>query len=114
MVKISPPNARSAGSILGWGAEIPHALGPKIQNIKQKQYCNKFYKDLKLAHIKNKILKKKRTSLLRLHAPNAGGATERSHLQQQRSKILRAATKTVQPKKQTNKCYEYLCNSLNV
>ena len=60
MVKISPPNARSAGSILGWGAEIPHALGPKIQNIKQKQYCNKFYKDLKMAHIKNKILKKKK------------------------------------------------------
>ena len=69
---------------------------------------------LKTKYKKKKKKKKKRTSLLRLHAPNAGGTTERSHMLQQRSKILRAATKTVQPEKQTNKCYEYLCNSLNV
>ena len=30
-----------------WGARIPHASQPKNQNIKQKQYCNKFNKDLK-------------------------------------------------------------------
>ena len=98
VVKISSSNARSAGSVRGRGAEMPQALGPKNQKIKQKQYCNKFYKDLKMVHIKNNILKKKekqkRTSLLRLHAPNAGGATERSHMQPQRSKILRAVAKT--------------------
>ena len=32
---------------LGQGAEIPHASGWKNQNIKQKQYCNKFNKDFK-------------------------------------------------------------------
>ena len=35
------------GLIIGWGARIPHALGPKSQNIKQKQCYNKFNKDLK-------------------------------------------------------------------
>ena len=31
------------GSILGWGAKIPHASQPKNQNLKkQKQNCNKF------------------------------------------------------------------------
>ena len=35
------------GSIPGQGVKIPHALGPKSQNIKQKQYCNKFNKDFK-------------------------------------------------------------------
>ena len=29
------------GLIPGWGAKISHALGPKNQNIKQEQYCNK-------------------------------------------------------------------------
>ena len=29
------------------GAEIPHALGQKPQNIKHKQYCNSFNKDFK-------------------------------------------------------------------
>ena len=45
VVKTSPSNAGGAGSIRGWGAKIPHASGPKNQNIKQKQYCNKFNKD---------------------------------------------------------------------
>ena len=40
-------NAGGAGSIPGQGAKIPHALWPKNQNIKQKQYCNKFNKDFK-------------------------------------------------------------------
>ena len=39
-VKISPSNARGAGSAPGWGAKIPHALQPKNQNIKQKYYYN--------------------------------------------------------------------------
>ena len=47
VVKISPSNAGGAGSIPGWGAKIPHASGPKNQNIKQKQYCNEFNKDFK-------------------------------------------------------------------
>ena len=47
VVKTSPSNAGGVGSIPGWGAEIPHASWPKNQNIKQKQYCNKFNKDFK-------------------------------------------------------------------
>jgi len=35
-----------AGSVPGWGAKIPHASWPNKQNIKQKQYCKKFNKDL--------------------------------------------------------------------
>ena len=59
MVKTSPSSAGSAGSIRGQGAKISHASGPKIQSIKQKQYCNKFNKDFKNGpHQKKKILKK--------------------------------------------------------
>ena len=47
VVKTSPSNPGSAGSIPGWEAKIPHALQPKNQNIKQKQYCNKLNKDFK-------------------------------------------------------------------
>ena len=42
VVKSSPSNAGGAGSIPGQGAKISHAPGPKKQDIKQKQYCNKF------------------------------------------------------------------------
>ena len=47
VVKILPSNTWAAGSIPGQGARIPHALQPKNQDIKQKQYCNKFNKDVK-------------------------------------------------------------------
>ena len=48
VVKTSPSKAGGVGSIPGHGANIPHALeAKKKQNIKQKQYCNKFNKDLK-------------------------------------------------------------------
>ena len=47
VVKTPPSNAGGAGLIPSWGAKVPHALWPKNQNIKQKQYCNKFKKDLK-------------------------------------------------------------------
>ena len=47
MVETSPSNARGVGLIPGRGAKIPHVSGPKNQNIKQKQYCNKFNKDFK-------------------------------------------------------------------
>ena len=54
VVKTSPSNAGGAGSIPGQGDKIPHALRPKNQNIKQKQYCNKFTKDFKnCPHQKN-------------------------------------------------------------
>ena len=47
MVKTSPCNAGGVGSIPSRGAKIPHASGPKNENIKQKQYCNRFNKDFK-------------------------------------------------------------------
>ena len=47
MVKTPPSNAGAESSTLGWGARNPHALQPKKQNIKQKQYCDKFSKDFK-------------------------------------------------------------------
>ena len=47
VVKTSPSNAGGAGLIPGQEAKIPYASQPKNQNIKQKQYCNKFNKDFK-------------------------------------------------------------------
>ena len=47
VVKTSPSNAAGTDSIPGRGAKILHASKPKNQNIKQKQYCNKFNKDFK-------------------------------------------------------------------
>ena len=47
VLKSLPSNAKGAGSILGQGAKITHALQPKHQDIKQKQYCNKFNKNFK-------------------------------------------------------------------
>ena len=35
------------GSIPGQETKIPHALGPKHQNTKQKHCCNRFNKDFK-------------------------------------------------------------------
>ena len=59
VVKTSPSNAGDVSSIPGWGAKIPHTSQPKNQNIKQKQYCNKFNEDFKNGpHQKKKILKK--------------------------------------------------------
>ena len=59
MVKTLSSNAGGAGSIPGPGAKSPHASRPKNQNIKQKQYCNKFNKDFKKKgpHQKKKNLK---------------------------------------------------------
>ena len=61
VVRTSPNNARGTGLNPGRGARISHASGPKNQDIKQKQYCNKFNKDFKNGpHQKKKILKKKK------------------------------------------------------
>ena len=47
------------GSIPGQRAKIPHASQPENQDIKQKQYCNKFNKDFKNGpHQKNKNKRK--------------------------------------------------------
>ena len=54
VVNTLPSRARGVGSIPGWGAKIPHALWPKNQNIKLKQYCNKFNKDFQNGHLKKK------------------------------------------------------------
>ena len=54
VVKTSPSSAGGACSIPGGGAKIPHASGPKNQNIKQKQYCNPI-KTLKMVHVKKKF-----------------------------------------------------------
>ena len=53
VVKALPSNAGGTGLIPGQEAKTPHASGPKKQNIKQKQYCNKFNKDFKkMVHFK--------------------------------------------------------------
>ena len=58
VVKTLPPKAGGAGLIPGRGTKIPHALGPKNQNIKQKRNCNTFSKNFKNdPHQKKKILK---------------------------------------------------------
>ena len=58
VVKTWPFKVGGLGLIPGWGGKIPHGSGPKNQNIKQKQYCNKFTKDIKNGPHKKKILKK--------------------------------------------------------
>ena len=51
-------NAGGVGSVPDGAAKILHAWQPKHQNIKWKQYCNKFNKDLyKMVHRKRKSLK---------------------------------------------------------
>ena len=60
MVKTLPSCAGPAGLIPGRGAEIPHPPhGQKNQNMKQKQYCNKFSKDLKIGPHQKKIKSEK-------------------------------------------------------
>ena len=58
MVKTSLSNADRADSIPGQGDKIPHASWPKRQNIKQKQYCNKFNKNFKNGPQQQKSFKK--------------------------------------------------------
>lgn len=45
------------------GVKIPHDLGPKIQNIKQKQYCKQFNEDFK----NGQHQKKKNFEKLQIH-----------------------------------------------
>ena len=59
VVKTSPSIAGCAALIRDREANIPHALWPKNQNIKQKQYCNKFNIDFKNDPQQQSIKKKK-------------------------------------------------------
>ena len=54
-VKTLPSNAEGVGLIPGQGVKIPNAWWPKNQNIKQKQHCDKFNKDLKNGPCKKKM-----------------------------------------------------------
>ena len=47
VVKTPSLSAGSEDSVLVWEAKIPHVSEPNNQNIKQKQYCNKYNKDIK-------------------------------------------------------------------
>ena len=59
MVKTSPSTTGDVGSIPGWEPRSHMHCGQKKQNIKQKQYCNKFNKDFKnCPHQKMKIKNK--------------------------------------------------------
>ena len=63
VVKTLLYNAGDAGAIPGWGAKIPHALGPKNQNIKYRSNSvTNSIKPLKMVHIKN--LKKKKSNFV--------------------------------------------------
>ena len=62
--KTLPSNVGGAGSIPGRGAKILHASLPKNQNIKQKQYCNKFNKNFKNGPHQKNLKKKKEKNLL--------------------------------------------------
>ena len=64
MVNPSPSNAGGAGSFPGW-----YASPPKNQNIKEKQYCNKFNKDFKNGPHQKKFFKKEKkgNQTLRVH-----------------------------------------------
>ena len=63
VVKTLPYNAGGAGLIPEWGARIPHALGPKDQNIKWKHYCNKFNKDFKIVPHQKIFLKREKRKM---------------------------------------------------
>ena len=58
MDKTSPSKVGGAGSIPGWKAKIPPLRWPKSQNIKKKQYCNKFNKGFKTWYTFKKNLQK--------------------------------------------------------
>ena len=59
VVVISPSNPEGLGLIPGQGTKIPPALGPRNQNVKQKQKGNKFNEDFKNGtHFKKNLRRK--------------------------------------------------------
>jgi len=64
VVKTSPSNVGGADSVPGRGAKIPHAWGPKTQNLKHSTIITNSVKTLKMVHIKKKkTLKPKKGDL---------------------------------------------------
>ena len=57
VVKTLPSNTGGASSIPGGGAKMPHVSQPINQNVKEKQYCNKFNKDFKNGSSQKKYFK---------------------------------------------------------
>ena len=51
VVSTLPAKARRVDSTPGQGAKVTHALWPKKENIKQKQYCDKSISSLKIIKI---------------------------------------------------------------
>ena len=69
MVKTSPVNAEGADLIFNQVAKIPNTSESKKQNIKQKQYCNKFSKDFKNGPYQKK--RKKERNLKKKRGPGS-------------------------------------------
>ena len=103
VVKTWLSNAGGEVSTPGWGGKIPHTSWPKNQNIKQKQYFNKFNKRLlKWPTLKKKSLKNKKFSFIPLpnsylgrnpnYSPRTQRDTHRSCLQ---DKIVTTARRGV-------------------
>ena len=73
MTNTSPSSTGGVGLIPGWEAKIPHASGPKNQNVKQKQYGNKFNKRSTLKK------KKKDAALSKATCSSLGQGTKIPH-----------------------------------
>ena len=54
-VKTLPSSAGGMGSIPGQGAKISHVSRPKNPNMKQKPYCDKVKKTLKMVLLKKNL-----------------------------------------------------------
>ena len=72
VVEAPPCTAAGANSIPGQGVKIPHALWPKSQNMKEKQYCNKFNKDFFNGPNQKKKKKEKNIGVNQELNPNFG------------------------------------------
>ena len=70
MIKTLPSNAGGVGSIPGWGAKILSVK--KKQNIKQKQYCNKFNIFKWSLFFKKNLLKIKKKMPIKVQKPQKG------------------------------------------
>ena len=74
-----PSNAGGKSSVPGRWEKIPHDSWPKKQNIKQKQYCNKFDKDFqKMVHIKKKKSLKRKQKFALIHSSDLNTALRKS------------------------------------
>ena len=71
-LRLCTSNSRAVDSIPGQKAKIPHASRPRNQNIKQKQYCNKFDKDF--------TKKMNETQLLFSGAEHLLGESDKPHM----------------------------------